>query len=62
MNAQEPPLQPPSAIAEQPKEQAAQDIISMVDSLVIVTTIIEEPTKEQIGQDVTTTKSQGAPP
>lgn len=34
----------------------------MVDSLVIVTTTTKEPTKEQIGQDVTTTQSQGAPP
>ena len=34
----------------------------MVDSSVIVTTTIEEPAKEQIGKDVTTAQSQGAPP
>ena len=62
VNTQEPPSQPLLATTDQPKEKEAHEKIAMVDSSVIVTTTAEKPTKEKIGQDVTTTQSEGAPP
>lgn len=61
-NTQELPTQPPTTTIDQTKEKEEQDKISKVDNIVTITTTIEEQTKEQIGQDVPTAQSQGAPP
>jgi hypothetical protein len=47
VNPKEPPSQNPTATSDQPKEKSPQDTSTKVDILVTVTSIVEEPTKEQ---------------
>ena len=49
VNTQELPSQTPTYNNGQPTEEKTQDVIAMLDSSVIVTTIAKEKNKENIG-------------